>query len=66
MGYSKKKRAPIKYNNIVDTTATIWREEGVSGFFKGVKFRMAIQSVSSAIAWGTYHLFKNTIYPQAH
>ena len=28
-----------------------------------MKFRMAIQSVSSAIAWGTYHMMKNMITP---
>ena len=53
----------LQYNNLLDTAATIWKEEGMKGFFAGVKFRMAIQSVSSAIAWGTYHMFKNIIYP---
>lgn len=61
--YSHEKHSPIKYRNIVDTANTVWKEEGVAGFFTGVKFRMAIQSVSSAIAWGTYHLFKNVLYP---
>lgn len=48
----------IKYHNVLDTTATIFREEGVSGFFSGLKMRIAIQSFSSAIAWGTYQVVK--------
>jgi len=45
----------------VDTTATILKEEGMAGLFSGLKMRMAIQSVSSAIAWGTYQMFKTTL-----
>lgn len=51
----------IKYRNIVDTTATIYREQGLKGFFSGMKMRMVIQSVSSAVAWGTYQALKNTL-----
>jgi hypothetical protein len=43
----------------VDTVGTIWKEEGLLGFFKGMKMRMLIQSVSSGVGWGTYHLVKN-------
>ena len=62
-GYSYEKENLIKYRNIFDTTKTIYYEEGLLGFFNGLKFRMAIQSVSSAIAWGTYHMVKNLINP---
>ena len=51
-------RSHIKYRNIVQTVKTIWREEGAIGFFRGLQFRMAIQSVSSGIGWGTYQLVK--------
>ena len=30
----------------------------MKGFFKGVQMRMAIQSISSGIGWGTYQLIK--------
>jgi len=43
----------------MDTTAAIFKEEGVMGFFSGMKMRIAIQSVSSAIAWGTYQVIKS-------
>jgi predicted regulator of amino acid metabolism with ACT domain len=48
----------VKYRNILETTRLIFKEEGVKGFFKGVQMRMAIQSVSSGIGWGTYQLVK--------
>lgn len=54
-------RATIKYRNIIETIKTIWREEGVPGFFRGMQMRMAIQSVSSGIGWGTYQLVKGVI-----
>jgi hypothetical protein len=31
----------------------------VIGFFSGLRMRMAIQSFSSAIAWGTYQVVKS-------
>ncbi len=51
----------IKYHNIMDTTAAIFKAEGVMGFFSGLRMRMAIQSVSSAIAWGTYQVIKTAL-----
>ena len=33
------------------------------GFMSGLRMRMAIQSVSSAIAWGTYQVVKTAITP---
>ena len=57
-------RSHIKYRNIVSTAKAIWREEGFKGFFRGVQMRMAIQSVSSGIGWGTYHLVKGLMAKQ--
>lgn len=48
----------IKYHNLLDTTAAIFKEEGIAGFFSGLRMRIAIQSFSSAIAWGTYQMVK--------
>lgn len=31
------------------------------GFFSGLRMRIAIQSFSSAIAWGTYQVVKSTL-----
>ncbi len=45
----------IKYHNLLDTPKIIYKEEGMAGFFKGVKLRMCIQSFSAAISWGTFH-----------
>lgn len=54
-------RDHVRYRNILETAKTIWREEGVKGFFRGVQMRMAIQSISSGIGWGTYQLIKGII-----
>jgi len=52
-------RDSIRYHNIWDTAGKIWKEEGFLGFFKGMKMRMLIQSVSSGVGWGTYQIVKN-------
>jgi hypothetical protein len=51
----------IRYHNLIDTTVKIFNEEGIMGFFSGLKMRIAIQSFSSAIAWGTYQVVKSTL-----
>jgi hypothetical protein len=48
---------------VLDTASIILKEEGVLGLFSGLKMRIAIQSMSSAIAWGTYHIVKGVIDP---
>lgn len=63
MNYSNGKSVNIKYHNIMDTTVTIFREEGMIGFMSGLRMRMAIQSMSSAIAWGTYNVIKSLFDP---
>ena len=50
-----------RYRNILSTVRSIWAEEGARGFFRGVQMRMAIQSVSSGIGWGTYQLVKGMV-----
>jgi hypothetical protein len=52
----------MKYTSILDTAYKILQEEGATGFFSGLKMRIAIQSMSSAIAWGTYHIVKGVVY----
>lgn len=49
----------IRYHNILDTTVSIFKEEGMMGFFSGLRMRIAIQSFSSGIAWGTYQMIKS-------
>jgi hypothetical protein len=63
MAISSEKPTEIKYKNVLDTAKTVLREEGVIGFFSGLKMRIAIQSMSSAIAWGTYQVVKGVIDP---
>lgn len=63
MYMNTEKPTVIKYRTIIDTSVTVFREEGMSGFFAGLRIRMAIQSISSAIAWGTYQIFKSTFNP---
>jgi hypothetical protein len=40
------------------------QEDGAMGFFKGLQMRMAIQSISSGVAWGTYQLIKDLLILQ--
>ena len=54
-------RGNVRYHNIFDAAKSIWRDEGLTGFFKGMKMRMVIQSASSGIGWGTYQLVKGLI-----
>ena len=53
----------VKYHNVAETAQIIWREEGALGFFRGLQMRMAIQSLSSGVAWGTYQLLKGFLMP---
>ena len=63
MAICSDKTVEIKYRNILGTASTIFREEGPLAFFNGLKMRIAIQSMSSAIAWGTYHVIKGVLSP---
>lgn len=57
-------REPIKYRNFWEAARKIMQEDGAMGFFKGVQMRMAIQSISSGVAWGTYQLIKDLLILQ--
>jgi hypothetical protein len=57
-------RESIKYRNFWEAARKIMHEDGAMGFFKGVHMRMAIQSVSSGVAWGTYQLIKDLLIRQ--
>lgn len=65
MAICSNKPVEIKYKNIIDTAKTIFREQGALAFFNGLKMRIAIQSMSSAIAWGTYQVVKGVVSPLA-
>lgn len=41
-----------------DAGAIIWRREGMSGFFRGMKARILTQAPSTAICWSAYEVAK--------
>lgn len=45
----------------MDTASIIIKENGVIGLFSGLKMRICIQSMSSGISWGTYHIIKSLL-----
>ncbi|EGC37698.1 hypothetical protein DICPUDRAFT_76707 [Dictyostelium purpureum] len=47
-----------KYGGMVDALKVIWREEGMSGYLRGMKPRMVFHSMSSAIVWSVYEYCK--------
>jgi len=51
----------IKYRDILSTAKTIFREEGVRGFVKGVIPRVIIQAPASAISWTAYEMMKKLL-----
>jgi hypothetical protein len=55
------KPVQIKYGSVQETVNLIMQEEGMKGFFSGLKMRMIIQSMSSAMAWGTYQIIKSVL-----
>jgi solute carrier family 25 iron transporter 28/37 len=50
-----------KYRGMVNTVATIWKEEGVSGFSRGIVPRMVFHSMSAAICWSVYEYMKRML-----
>jgi solute carrier family 25 iron transporter 28/37 len=48
----------LKYRDIMSTMKTIFREEGVRGFVKGVFPRILAQAPASAISWTVYEMMK--------
>jgi solute carrier family 25 iron transporter 28/37 len=43
-----------RYRGMYDAMLTIWREEGIAGFARGMRPRMMFHATSGAICWGTY------------
>lgn len=64
MGISSHKPNNLRYKSISDTIKIIYKEKGVAGLFSGLKMRMAIQSMSSGVSWGTYQIVKSFLWPQ--
>jgi hypothetical protein len=42
----------------IEVAKSMWREEGVGAFFKGIRARVAIHAPSQAISWATYEAVK--------
>jgi len=48
----------VKYRDIFSTARTIFREEGMRGFTKGLFPRVLASAPASAISWTTYEMMK--------
>ena len=42
----------------IEVAKSMWREEGVGAFFRGIRARVAIHAPSQAISWATYEFVK--------
>ncbi len=49
----------VKYHDVLSTMRTIHKEEGLSGFSKGMLPRAMLSSVSSALSWVAYEFIKS-------
>jgi len=49
------------YSGMVDALTTIWREEGIYGYMRGVRPRMVFHATSGAICWSVYEFVKQWI-----
>ncbi|XP_026193335.1 uncharacterized protein LOC34618690 [Cyclospora cayetanensis] len=47
-----------KYQSLLGTIRTIWLEEGLQGFWRGVSSRVCLSIPATAICWGSYETFK--------
>jgi solute carrier family 25 iron transporter 28/37 len=55
-------RLPVlPYSGIASTVATIAREEGLRGFFRGLGPRVVLCAPSAGICWGTYETVRLTL-----
>eukprot|EP00026_Physarum_polycephalum_P011188 Phypoly_transcript_11393.p1 GENE.Phypoly_transcript_11393~~Phypoly_transcript_11393.p1 ORF type:complete len:370 (+),score=55.24 Phypoly_transcript_11393:55-1164(+) len=52
------------YRGMLDAMRTIWREEGLAGYTRGIKPRMVFHSMSAAILWSVYEYMKILLDPQ--
>ena len=53
-------RAP-RYTGMLDALTRIHAEDGVRGYFRGIKPRLALHTPAVAISWTTYELFKRVL-----
>eukprot|EP01016_Furgasonia_blochmanni_P019624 TRINITY_DN2193_c0_g2_i1.p1 TRINITY_DN2193_c0_g2~~TRINITY_DN2193_c0_g2_i1.p1 ORF type:complete len:394 (+),score=18.81 TRINITY_DN2193_c0_g2_i1:161-1342(+) len=56
----------IKYKGVLHAVETIYKEEGMKGFTKGVGPRIFSQAPSAAISWATYESVKNFLNAGSH
>jgi len=49
------------YSGMTNALITIWKEEGRSGYFSGIRPRIVIHSVSAALCWITYEWAKHML-----
>jgi solute carrier family 25 iron transporter 28/37 len=50
-----------RYGGMLDALRTIWVEEGIGGYARGMRPRMLFHATSGAICWGTYETVKHLI-----
>ena len=51
----------LQYTGMLQTASSIWREEGLHGFTRGVQARLLIHAPSVAICWTTYESVKHLL-----
>ena len=59
--YTTASASPSARIGAYQLAKTIWKEEGMSVFFRGVRARMAVQTPSQAISWAMYEFVKNLL-----
>jgi len=56
----------LKYKGMMNTMITIWMEEGINGYLRGLRPRMVLHSMSAAISWLTYEWMKFFLSKYGH
>jgi len=51
-----------KYSGMSDALITMWKEEGKSGYLRGIRPRVILHSMSAAICWATYEWMKHFLH----
>jgi len=50
-----------KYSGMYNTLLTIWKEEGLTGYCRGIGPRVIMHSLSGALCWMSYEYSKNVL-----
>ena len=50
-----------RYKGMFDALATIWREERLRGYVRGIRPRVVFHATSGAICWSVYEYMKQLI-----